>query len=54
MKSSEMNTKQEQGNVTTDLSMSLDGFIAGPNTDPQNTLGDEGHRIIDLHHQEIP
>ena len=25
--------------------MSLDGFIAGPNADPQNNLGDEGQRL---------
>jgi dihydrofolate reductase len=31
--------------VFVDISMSLDGFIAGPNGGPQNPLGDEGHRI---------
>jgi dihydrofolate reductase len=32
-------------NVTIDVGMSLDGFIAGPNAGPQNALGDGGHRI---------
>jgi hypothetical protein len=31
--------------VFVDTSMSLDGFIAGPNSGPQNPLGDGGHRI---------
>ena len=31
--------------VTVDMGMSLDGFIAGPNSGPQNALGDGGHRI---------
>jgi hypothetical protein len=26
-------------------SMSLDGFIAGPNQRPDNPLGDDGHRV---------
>jgi dihydrofolate reductase len=29
------------------MSMSLDGFIAGPNEDPGNPLGDDGHRLHD-------
>jgi dihydrofolate reductase len=29
------------------MSMSLDGFIAGPNDDPGNGLGDDGHRLHD-------
>jgi len=29
------------------MSMSLDGFIAGPNEGPGNGLGDGGHRLID-------
>jgi dihydrofolate reductase len=28
-----------------DMSMSLDGFIAGPNETPDNPLGDGGHRL---------
>ncbi len=28
-----------------DMSMSLDGFIAGPNAGPGNGLGDGGHRL---------
>jgi dihydrofolate reductase len=28
-----------------DMSMSLDGFIAGPNETPDNGLGDGGHRL---------
>ena len=27
------------------MSMSLDGFIAGPNEGPGNGLGDRGHRL---------
>jgi len=27
------------------MSMSLDGFIAGPNETPDNPLGDDGHRL---------
>ena len=27
------------------MSMSLDGFIAGPNEGPENGLGDRGHRL---------
>lgn len=30
-----------------DMSMSLDGFIAGPNETPDNGLGDGGHRLHD-------
>jgi hypothetical protein len=33
------------------MSMSLDGFIAGPNAGPANGLGDGGHR---LHEWGIP
>ena len=29
------------------MSMSLDGFIAGPNEGPGNPLGDDGHRLHD-------
>ena len=27
------------------MSMSLDGFVAGPNEGPDNPLGDGGHRL---------
>ena len=33
------------GEVTVDISMSLDGFIAGPNDSVENPLGDGGERI---------
>jgi len=33
------------GNVVLDMSMSLDGFIAGPNEGPGNGLGDGGLRL---------
>jgi dihydrofolate reductase len=33
------------GKVHADMSMSLDGFVAGPNASPHNALGDGGHRI---------
>lgn len=33
------------GKVAVDLSMSLDGFIAGPNDGPENGLGDGGERL---------
>jgi dihydrofolate reductase len=33
------------GKVHADMSMSLDGFVAGPNAGPHNALGDGGHRI---------
>ena len=32
--------------VRVELSMSLDGFIAGPNDNPQNGLGDGGERLF--------
>ena len=34
------------GKVATWLSMSLDGFIAGPNDGPGSPLGDEGERLF--------
>jgi dihydrofolate reductase len=34
-------------NVVVDLSVSLDGFIAGPNDGPHNPLGDGGRRLFD-------
>ena len=33
------------GKVAVDLSMSLDGFITGPNDGPENGLGDGGERL---------
>jgi dihydrofolate reductase len=33
------------GKVHADMSMSLDGFVAGPNGGPQNPLGDGGPRL---------
>ena len=33
------------GVLTADISMSLDGFIAGPNDSPENPLGDGGERL---------
>jgi dihydrofolate reductase len=43
------------------MSMSLDGFIAGPNAGPGNGLGDGGHRLhewfmtdADADHKEVP
>jgi len=35
------------GNVVVGLSMSLDGFIAGPHDGPDNPLGDGGGRLFD-------
>ena len=34
------------GKVTTGFSMSLDGFVAGPNDSPENSLGDGGERLF--------
>lgn len=34
------------GKVKVELSMSLDGFIAGPNDNPENGLGDGGDRLF--------
>jgi len=35
--------------VVVELSMSLDGFIAGPNDNPENGLGDGGDRLFKLY-----
>jgi dihydrofolate reductase len=35
------------GKVMVELSMSLDGFVAGPNDGPENPLGDGGTRLFD-------
>lgn len=32
--------------VMTELSMSLDGFVAGPNDSPENSMGDGGMRLF--------
>ena len=34
------------GKVATGLSMSLDGFVAGPNDGPERPLGDGGERLF--------
>jgi dihydrofolate reductase len=34
------------GKVITELSVSLDGFVAGPNDSPENGLGDGGERLF--------
>jgi dihydrofolate reductase len=34
------------GKVTTGFSMSLDGFVAGANDNPENSLGDGGDRLF--------
>ncbi len=34
-----------RGRVVVDITMSLDGFIAGPNDGPENPLGDGGERL---------
>jgi dihydrofolate reductase len=34
------------GKVTIGFSMSLDGFVAGPNDGPKNSLGDGGNRLF--------
>ena len=34
------------GNVVVGLTMSVDGFIAGPNDGPGNPLGDGGGRLF--------
>jgi hypothetical protein len=33
------------GNVVIDMSMSLDGYIAAPNDNPEQGLGEEGMRL---------
>jgi dihydrofolate reductase len=38
-------SENRMGKVTADISMSLDGFIAGPNDRPGNGLGDGGERL---------
>jgi dihydrofolate reductase len=38
--------RKHLGKVTLELSMSLDGFIAGPNDSPENGLGDGGEQLF--------
>ena len=38
--------RTEVGKVTTGFSMSLDGYVAGPNDGPENALGDGGDRLF--------
>ncbi len=33
------------GKVAADITMSLDGFVAGPNDGPERPLGDRGERL---------
>ena len=35
----------EMGNVVIDMSMSLDGYIAAPNDNPEQGLGEDGMRL---------
>jgi dihydrofolate reductase len=45
------------GKVTFNMTMSLDGFVAGPNDGPENGLGDGGERLFDWYFNgdtEIP
>jgi dihydrofolate reductase len=38
------------GKVIVELSMSLDGFVAGPNDGPENGLGDGGERLFEWYY----
>ena len=45
------------GKVTFNITVSLDGFVAGPNDNPNNGLGDGGERLFDWYFSgdtEIP
>ena len=45
------------GKVTFNITVSLDGFVAGPNDDPENGLGDGGDRLFEWYFSgdtEIP
>lgn len=45
------------GKVTFNITVSLDGFVAGPNDNPDNGLGDGGERLFDWYFNgdtEIP
>ncbi len=37
------------GNVVIDMSMSLDGYIAAPNDNPEQGLGEDGMRLHNCH-----
>ena len=41
----ERESVMREGKVVLDITMSLDGFIAGPNDGPENPLGDGGERL---------
>jgi dihydrofolate reductase len=38
--------EKPMGKVTFNMTMSLDGFVAGPNDSPENSLGDGGDRLF--------
>src|SRR5258706_4422536 len=42
-KSSQVAKETTMGKVTFNMTMSLDGFVAGPNDGPENGMGDGGH-----------
>jgi hypothetical protein len=42
------------GKVSTGLSMSLDGFIAGPNDGPERPLGEGGNRLFNWYFAARP
>src|SRR5918994_5330635 len=37
--------RMEMGNLVIDMSMSLDGYIAAPNDNPEQGLGEDGMRL---------
>jgi hypothetical protein len=39
--------RTEMGKVTSEISMSLDGFVTGPNVRVGNGMGDDGDRLHD-------
>lgn len=41
------------GKVVLNISMSLDGFVAGPNDSPENPLGDGGERLFKWYFSEV-
>ena len=40
-----MSSSSSSGKAVLSMSMSVDGFIAGPDDGPGNGLGDGGHRL---------
>jgi dihydrofolate reductase len=42
--------KAKMGKVLFNITMSLDGYVAGPNDGPQNPLGDGGERLFDWYY----